>query len=253
MAVPAMWGLRLVGVLEGGLRFLPVWDGIEGMSDAYGLSMFFYFMLMVLHDAQQVRDPTHMRTISPLSHLTLWCLHTFTLTILLAAHLSNHLLFSLHLTATLPPSTYLHLVAVLVEALLPSWRMHPTLLIVGMSWTCAVGFGALGVLRATGVGGCGSWGGDMTIVGAAVILVSFGIVWGLEGGRDKVAAMLGVKVDEEEVWTEQKKKCDGDEEELVEGEEEAEEEMEDRFFCDKGYSGGAKEGERVSLLQGEMV
>ncbi|KAJ3111920.1 hypothetical protein HDU96_005149 [Phlyctochytrium bullatum] len=130
------------------------WEGPHTMSVSFVLSLFCYLILLILHDSQQIRDLTHMRSLSPLTHLTLLLLHLLTLSVLLAAFFTECLLRFLHLptlpTSTLPADAWLCLLAVCSELLLSRFSAPGALarLVLPLWAVLSVAFGTACTLEA---------------------------------------------------------------------------------------------------------
>ncbi|KAI8854199.1 hypothetical protein BC829DRAFT_380583 [Chytridium lagenaria] len=127
-----------------GMLMYPVLGKVdEKETDTFGLALVFYLVLLILHDIQQTRQSNHMKTLGAFTHLTLWCLHTFTMTTLLASLFSTYLARNLHAFASslpLPIDFYLCALGVAVEIMLSRWTVSWRLFSIGFAGVLAMSY-----------------------------------------------------------------------------------------------------------------
>ncbi|KAJ3104098.1 hypothetical protein HDU97_009547 [Phlyctochytrium planicorne] len=123
----------------------------EERTESFGLALVLYLVLLILHDAQQTRNSSHMKMLHPFTHLVLWCLHTFTMTTLMASVLSTAVssatktvFFSM--PGQHPIDFWLCGMGVLVEVVFSRWTVNWMLFAVGFTWIVAINF-AFGLLK----------------------------------------------------------------------------------------------------------
>ncbi|KAI9356584.1 hypothetical protein DFJ73DRAFT_794565 [Zopfochytrium polystomum] len=172
---------------------IPTLAGAAPVSDAYAMTVVFYFALLILHGHLHLTEPAPL---GPRIHLTMWSLHAFTMTIVTASTLS----YALQRLATdngeaagtgpFAPEVAVGAAAVALEMLLSSWTVQWPLLAWGLAWSVVVGV-VLGVARnllsALGIPVLAGVTRVLpTPAGLLLILISFGVVWLVETFRDGV-------------------------------------------------------------------
>ncbi|KAI9338991.1 hypothetical protein BDR26DRAFT_862417 [Obelidium mucronatum] len=151
----------------------------DGLPFSYGLSLFFYFALHVIVSLQNICDQTHLLTTGPFTHLVLWILHCFTLTVVLASTVS----FAIY-----PPdaaSEERGLVTVIVgwgmcmELFFSAWRVHGKLVFATALWSVTIAAGVITyktiVQRDSGASTQDAF--DSALLGLEFITGSFAAVW----------------------------------------------------------------------------
>ncbi|KAI8620686.1 hypothetical protein BC830DRAFT_1097631 [Chytriomyces sp. MP71] len=187
-AEKVLWGFRVAFAATLLVKWVVgrwVWPVENGVPQSYGLSLFFYFALHIIVAAQQNLEKTHLLTASPLTHLTLWILHSFTFTVILASTAS----FIIYPTDGVDPSASADVALVCwgigLELLLSAWKVHAALVAFTGAWSCVIA-AAVVVYKTTvpdmpvGV----SEAMSSAMQGLGLIVTSFVLLWAVGDMRD---------------------------------------------------------------------
>ncbi|KAJ3094703.1 hypothetical protein HDU97_007700 [Phlyctochytrium planicorne] len=193
LAIPATWTVRAVLTGDMEFRFFPQKLNVpHRLSESFGLSLFCYLVLLILHDCQQVRDLRHMKSLNPITHLVIWILHALTMSVLLASCMSEILLRILgHETDPeyIPPEMWVSLAAILMECLFSRFSYHFLSNAIVPVWTVMaaiffVSAKCLPLLPASIFGR--AYKLCFSMIGLGLIVLSFTIIVALENARDKL-------------------------------------------------------------------
>ncbi|KAJ3302277.1 hypothetical protein HDU76_005548 [Blyttiomyces sp. JEL0837] len=170
------------------------------LPDSYSLSLIFYLSLLVIQAIQQVQDPTHMRSLGSITHLVIWCLHTFTMTILIASTISYYFIIP-STKGVLSMDIIIGVVSIFCEAFVSSWTVHWILLVLDLIWAFAFAMIVLGLKLI--LNQFGLWTDfnvfTPTCLGTLLVFTSFLIVWVAESVRDFMQSLFEVTDDEEDI------------------------------------------------------
>ncbi|KAJ3218809.1 hypothetical protein HDU67_004057 [Dinochytrium kinnereticum] len=186
LAITASWVARAVygDWPRFNLVFSPLGGARTESTDTFGLALVFYFALLVLHSIQHSKLQNHMKTLGPIMHLTLWCIHTFTMTTILSTILSVSLASHLNLPPQ-PSSDYLLcVVGVGMEILLSRWTVHWILFALGLT-----AIFLLNIIASVSLDYClvsCTSATPLTMSGIGVVVASFMLLWAMEHLRENV-------------------------------------------------------------------
>ncbi|KAJ3259621.1 hypothetical protein HDU77_001718 [Chytriomyces hyalinus] len=114
------------------------------VPQSYGMSLFFYFALHLIVTAQNRIDPTHLLSTSPLTHLIIWILHSFTCTVILASTVSFVVYPGVIGVEYNGADITLVSWGMGLELLLSGWKMHASLVAFTLSWSCLIAAAVVG-------------------------------------------------------------------------------------------------------------
>ncbi|KAJ3293081.1 hypothetical protein HDU79_000727 [Rhizoclosmatium sp. JEL0117] len=113
-------------------------DPRSGLPLSYGMSLFLYFALHILVSVQTRLEKTYLLTTGPITHLVLWILHCFTLTIVLASTVSFYWFPPAVASEERGVISTIVCWGMVMEMLMSAWRVHGGLVGATIVWSLSI-------------------------------------------------------------------------------------------------------------------
>ncbi|KAI8826470.1 hypothetical protein BJ741DRAFT_40010 [Chytriomyces cf. hyalinus JEL632] len=146
------------------------------VPQSYGMSLFFYFALHLIVTAQNRIDATHHLSTSPLTHLIIWILHSFTYTVILASTVSFVVYPGVIGAKYNGADITLVSWGMGLELLLSGWKMHASLVAFTLSWSCLIAAAVVGNMHTNDPADVED-AFSSALIGLGLIAGSFVFIW----------------------------------------------------------------------------